>query len=120
MIKRKGTIVAVGDASGPVEPFSLLRLLEKNVKLIRPTSVVPLFCHSHPYIRVVVVRMTNYIYTPEEAFYYIQQVWKMIGSGDFKMNIFKEYPFTAEGVKQAQQDLTEGKTMGKLLIKIAN
>jgi NADPH2:quinone reductase len=64
--------------------------------------------------------MTNYIHTPEEAFYYIQQVWKLMENGNFKMNIFKEYPFTAEGVKQAQQDLTEGKTMGKLLIKIAN
>lgn len=40
MIKRKGTIVSVGNASGAVEPFSLLRLVEKNVKLLRPTSVL--------------------------------------------------------------------------------
>jgi NADPH2:quinone reductase len=39
MIKRKGTIVSVGNASGAVAPFSILRLVEKNVKLLRPTFV---------------------------------------------------------------------------------
>lgn len=37
MIKRKGTIVSVGNASGAVPPFSVPRLVEKNVKLLRPT-----------------------------------------------------------------------------------
>jgi NADPH2:quinone reductase len=37
LIKRKGTIVSVGNASGAVEPFSLPKLVEKNVKLLRPT-----------------------------------------------------------------------------------
>jgi NADPH:quinone reductase len=37
MIKRKGTIVSVGNASGAVEPFSLFRLAQKNVKILRPT-----------------------------------------------------------------------------------
>ena len=37
LIKRKGTIVSFGNASGPVEPFSILRLAEKNVTLLRPT-----------------------------------------------------------------------------------
>ena len=37
LIKRKGTIVSVGNASGPVEPFLISRLVEKNVKLVRPT-----------------------------------------------------------------------------------
>jgi len=37
LIKRKGTIVCVGNASGAVEPFSLPKLVEKNVKLLRPT-----------------------------------------------------------------------------------
>ncbi|KXN88947.1 putative quinone oxidoreductase [Leucoagaricus sp. SymC.cos] len=101
MIKRKGTIVSVGNASGPVEPFSLLRLVEKNVKLLRPT-------------------MSNYVYTPEEAYHYGQKVGKLLGEKALKIHIFKEYPFTAEGVQQAQRDLTGGKTVGKLLIKIAD
>ena len=39
MIKRKGTIVSFGNASGPVEPVTLFKLTEKNVKLLRPQSV---------------------------------------------------------------------------------
>ncbi|EKM83957.1 hypothetical protein AGABI1DRAFT_110563 [Agaricus bisporus var. burnettii JB137-S8] len=101
MIKRKGTIVSVGNASGAVEPFSLLKLVEKNVKLLRPT-------------------MSKYVFTAEEAFYYGQQVWKLVDNGELKINIFKEYPFTTEGAREAQQDLTGGKTTGKLLIKIAD
>jgi NADPH:quinone reductase len=41
LIKRKGTIVSVGNASGAVPPFSLPKLVEKNIKLLRPTSVFP-------------------------------------------------------------------------------
>lgn len=101
MIKRKGTIVSVGNASGAVEPFSLLRLVEKNVKLLRPT-------------------MGNYVYTPGEAYHYGQALFKLVEDGSLKININKEYPFTAEGVQQAQRDLTGGKTVGKLLIKFSD
>ena len=37
LIKRKGTIVSVGNASGAVEPVLLTKLVEKNVRLLRPT-----------------------------------------------------------------------------------
>ncbi|KAG6849393.1 hypothetical protein H0H93_008839 [Arthromyces matolae] len=99
LIKRKGTIVSLGNASGPVEPFSPLRLVDKNVRLLRPT-------------------MTNYVYTPEEAYHYGKEVFKLIGDGVLKINVWKEYPFTAEGVKQAQSDLVGGKTTGKLIVKV--
>ncbi len=36
MIKRKGTIVSYGNASGPVENFGLSKLAEKNIKILRP------------------------------------------------------------------------------------
>jgi hypothetical protein len=36
MIKRKGTIVSIGNASGPVPPFAPLKLVQKNIKLARP------------------------------------------------------------------------------------
>jgi NADPH2:quinone reductase len=62
--------------------------------------------------------MSNYVYTPGEAYNYGQQLCKLVGDGSLKINIFKEYAFTAEGVQQAQRDLTGGKTTGKLLIKI--
>ena len=51
---------------------------------------------------------------------YNTQLWKLIADGTLKINIHGEYPFTAEGVQQAQKDLTGGKTVGKVLIKIAD
>ncbi|KAI0336846.1 NAD-P-binding protein [Cubamyces sp. BRFM 1775] len=100
MIRRKGTIVSVGNASGAVPPFPPLKLVEKNVRLLRPT-------------------LANYIYTPEEGRRYSTELFRLIATGDLKIRIHGEYPFTAEGVQQAQKDLTGGKTVGKLIIKIA-
>ncbi|KAK2461521.1 hypothetical protein APHAL10511_005984 [Amanita phalloides] len=99
LIKRKGTIVSVGNASGAVPPFSILRLSEKNVTLLRPT-------------------MGNYVYTPEEGYYYGHKVFDLISKGLLKVHVFKEYPFTSEGVQQAHNDLTGGRTIGKLVIKV--
>ncbi|PPQ79897.1 hypothetical protein CVT25_002953 [Psilocybe cyanescens] len=101
LIKRKGTIVSVGNASGAVPPFSIPRLVEKNVKLLRPT-------------------MSNYVFTPEEAAHYGKVLFDLVESGELKIKIYNEYPFTVEGVRQAQSDLTAagGKTTGKLLIKV--
>ena len=47
MIRRKGTIVSVGNASGAVPPFPPLKLVEKNVRLLRPTYV-PVFGLAPP------------------------------------------------------------------------
>ncbi|CDO75013.1 hypothetical protein BN946_scf184965.g15 [Trametes cinnabarina] len=100
MIRRKGTIVSVGNASGAVPPFPPLKLVEKNVRLLRPT-------------------LSNYMYTPEEGRRYSTELFDLIAKGDLKIRIHAEYPFTAEGVQQAQKDLTGGKTVGKLIVKIA-
>lgn len=64
--------------------------------------------------------MSNYVYTPEEAAHYGKELFQLVENGDLKIKIFREYPFTAEGVKQAHNDLTQrgGKTVGKLLIKV--
>ncbi|KAG5340548.1 hypothetical protein C0989_001234 [Termitomyces sp. Mn162] len=118
LIKRKGTIVSVGNASGPVAPFSPLRLVEKNVVLLRPTYVSRLVYPGQ--IDHYPLSMTNYTYTPEEAYHYGKKVFELIGDGTLKINIFKEYPFTTEGVRQAQSDLVEGKTTGKLIVKVTN
>ena len=37
VIRRLGTIVFVGNASGPIPPFPVLKLSEKNVRICRPT-----------------------------------------------------------------------------------
>jgi NADPH2:quinone reductase len=101
LIRRKGTILSLGNSSGAVPPFPPLKLSEKNVKLLRP--VFP-----------------NYVYTPEEAFHYGAETFGLVSKGLLKTRIYKEYPFTAEGVQQAHRDLTSGKTAGKLVIKVAD
>ncbi|KAH9999118.1 NAD-P-binding protein [Russula vinacea] len=100
MIKRKGTIVSFGNASGQVEPVDLLKLAEKNVKLLRPT-------------------LANYLVTAEERNHYSAELWRLVSNGALRINIHAEYPFTDEGVRRAHIDLTTGKTTGKLLIKVA-
>ncbi|RPD65638.1 NAD-P-binding protein [Lentinus tigrinus ALCF2SS1-7] len=100
MIRRKGTIVSVGNASGAVPPFPPLKLVEKNVRLLRPT-------------------VGNYIYTPEESRRYTTELGRLIADGTLKIRIHAEYPFSAEGVQQAQKDLVGGKTIGKVIVKVA-
>ena len=63
--------------------------------------------------------MANYIFTPEESAHYGKEVFELVEKNELKIQIHKDYPFTAEGVQNAQRDLISGKTMGKLLIKVA-
>ncbi|KAH8835076.1 hypothetical protein DL96DRAFT_1572745 [Flagelloscypha sp. PMI_526] len=97
-IKRKGTLVSVGNASGAVPPFAPLKLAAKNIKILRPV-------------------LMGYLVTPDETYHNGKALWDLVSKGVVKVNIFKEYAFTAEDVIQAQKDLTSGKTVGKLLIK---
>jgi len=62
--------------------------------------------------------MNGYVYLPDEAAHYGKTLFGMVERGELNIKIFAEYPFTAEGVKQAQSDLTEGKTTGKVIIKV--
>ncbi|TFY81532.1 hypothetical protein EWM64_g2482 [Hericium alpestre] len=101
MIRCNGTLVSLGNSSGAVPPFSPLRLSEKNVRLLYPS-------------------LFNYLVTPEQRSYWGTKLWRLVAAGDLKINIFQDYPFTAEGVRRAQVDLTEGKTVGKLLIRVAD
>lgn len=60
------------------------------------------------------------MFTPSEGLHYANKVFHLVDNGTLKVNIHGEYPFTAEGVVNAQTDLTGGKSTGKLLIKIAD
>ena len=119
LIKRKGIIVSFGNASGAVPPFSLLKLVEKNVKLLRPTLVFLEILQREYSLKCITSRMANYVYTPEEAAHYGQVLFGLIEHEELRIQVFAEYPFTTEGVQRAQTDLTGGKTAGKLLIKVA-
>ena len=65
------------------------------------------------------VSQKNYSVTPAESLHYANEVFKFIHDGRFEINIHKEYPFTAEGVADSQNDLTGRSTLGKLVIKVA-
>ena len=101
LLKRKGTLLSYGNASGVIPPFSILSLTEKNIKLLRPS-------------------MMNYLVTPEEGTHYSNLFFDAVSKGIVKITISHEYPFTAEGVRQAQTDLPAGKSTGKLIIKIGD
>lgn len=64
--------------------------------------------------------MNNYVYTPEEMRHYSQKIFGLITSGELNIKIFKEYPFTTEGVQEAHRELTGGKTTGKLIVKVSD
>ena len=65
-------------------------------------------------------RMANYAYTPGEVLYYAKELFGHLLNGTLRPHIHKEYPFTVEGVRDAQIDLTSGKTIGKLVIKVSD
>ena len=62
----------------------------------------------------------NYLYTSEEARRYTSELYELVANQKLSVRVHNEYPFTAEGVQQAEKDLTGGKTVGKLLVKIAD
>jgi len=103
LVRRKGSLLAVGNASGPVEPIAPLLLAPKNLKLVRPS-------------------MTNYIVTPEETEAHLKELFRVLSDGTVKVRIVGIYPFTTEGARQSQIDLTTrgGKVAGKLLIKVVD
>jgi len=100
VIRRKGTLVTFGNASGPVPPFAPLKLAAKNLKVCRPV-------------------LNNYIATKEEMQGYSAELMDLHSKGAFKLEIWKDgYPFTADGLKQAHDDLANRRTTGKLIVRM--
>ncbi|KAF8456904.1 hypothetical protein BGX38DRAFT_1160852 [Terfezia claveryi] len=96
VIAVKGTFVNFGNASGPVEPFSLSRLMPKNIAILRP--------QLFPYIR-----------TRAEFTRYADELVRLINEGTLKVKS-KVYPW--EKFDQALQDIRSRRTTGKLILKI--
>ncbi|KAG8786111.1 hypothetical protein FRC12_016915 [Ceratobasidium sp. 428] len=99
-IRRKGTIVSFGNASGVIPPFSILKLGPKNVKICRPV-------------------VGNYTTEPAEFHHYASTLLNLIRDGKLDVAVHAEYPFTTEGVRQTHTDITGRGTSGKLVIKIS-
>ena len=62
----------------------------------------------------------NYLVTPDESYYYFTELVKLLQNGTIKVNLHKVYPFTAEGVRQTQIDITGRDTTGKLVVKVSD
>lgn len=62
MIKRKGTIVSFGNASGAVPDVPLFKLTPKNVKLMRPTYV-PFHWYQRCWVGLYSLKPRAIIYT---------------------------------------------------------
>jgi len=101
-VKRKGTIITIGNASGPVEPFAPLKLAAKNLKILRPT-------------------LGNYVYTREEFQGYAKELFDLVEAGKVNIKLHKEdgYEFSTEGAQAAHTDISGRATTGKLLIHVA-
>ncbi|KAF2739095.1 NAD(P)-binding protein [Polyplosphaeria fusca] len=95
-VKRKGTMVSFGNASGAVTGFALGRLAAKNVKIVRPT-------------------LFNYIFTREEYQQYADELWKFIEKDGLNVQIHDVYPL--KDIVRATQDIEGRKTTGKLLLQ---
>ena len=50
---------------------------------------------------------------------YVAEVFQLVANRSFKPVVYKEYPFSAEGVREAEQALGKGKTFGKCLVRVA-
>jgi len=99
-LRRKGSLVSVGNASGIVPPFPPLKLCSKNIKLSRPI-------------------LNNYLATKEEFQGYSTKLFDLLRNKSIRLAVYKEYPFTSQGFKNAHTDIQSRKTTGKLLIAIS-
>ncbi|KAF2473815.1 NAD(P)-binding protein [Lindgomyces ingoldianus] len=95
-VKRKGSMVSFGNASGAVEPFSIARLSQKNAKLLRPALIA-------------------YITTRDELQMYATELWDFIDKKKLNVRIHEVYPL--KDVVRATQDIEGRKTTGKLLLQ---
>ncbi|KAE8149154.1 putative quinone oxidoreductase [Aspergillus avenaceus] len=95
-VKRKGTVVWFGNASGPVPPLELPKISPKCVKVARPM-------------------LFGYIETREEFEFYVNELFSLLKSNQLKVKVHGVYP--VEQVRQAHIDLEGRKTTGKLLLR---
>lgn len=68
----------------------------------------------------MIVRLFNYITTPEQSHAYTAELFDLVERGAVKVHVHKVYPFTVEDAKQTHIDITGRGTMGKLIVKISD
>ncbi|KAI5474910.1 hypothetical protein MNV49_002193 [Pseudohyphozyma bogoriensis] len=86
ILRRKGSLITLGNASGPVPPFAPLKLGPKNLKVARPV-------------------LNQYVHTKDEFAGYTKELFEIYQAGHLKLSVHGEYPLTVEGVRQSQEDI---------------
>ncbi|KAG0006106.1 NADPH:quinone reductase [Modicella reniformis] len=97
VVRRLGTVISFGNSSGAVPPVNIMRLAEKNIRLMRTT-------------------LFQYITTREEFNALSSELLRLVADNKVHFAIHKVYPI--QDVKQAHDDLESRKTTGKLLLKL--
>lgn len=95
-VKRKGSVIYFGNASGPVPPMNIAVLAQKNTKIMRATVM-------------------QYLVTRDELDYYSNLLFSYLKDGKMKVQIHKIYDL--KDAQQAHKDLEGRLTSGKLLLK---
>ena len=85
-----------GSASGPIPPFNIAQLAQKNTSIMRST-------------------LMNYIVTREELEHYANMAMGLVKDGKLNIKIHKVYDL--KDAAQAHDDLEGRGTTGKLLLK---
>ncbi|KAJ2082835.1 hypothetical protein H4R24_001293 [Coemansia sp. RSA 988] len=96
-LRREGSMVSFGNASGTVPPVKLFDLSTNNLLLLRP-------------------RLYGYLVTDEEYQRHLGELVDLVQQGKLDIQVFKIYAM--EGAAQAHMDLQDRKTTGKLLLSI--
>jgi NADPH2:quinone reductase len=97
-LRRRGLMVCVGTASGPVPPFDPIVLAQKGSLFVtRPA-------------------LADYIADPLEKAALAEEVFGLVGSGKIRIEINQRYPL--EDAAQAHRDLESRKTTGSSIFVI--
>ncbi|OMH79187.1 putative quinone oxidoreductase [Zancudomyces culisetae] len=96
-LRRCGTLVSFGNASGKVPPIEINILSKGNIVLLRPM-------------------LNDYIHTHEEFAEASSTLMKLINEGHLNINVCKV--FDLQNAADAHHYIEAGKTTGKILLKI--
>lgn len=103
-LRRKGTMVTCGNASGavPYAPPLLLSLLLTSGSAFAPLRLAP------KALKICRPVLNQYIHTPSEFTQYSTELFGLIARGELKLSRWKEegYEFSAQGIKSAQEDIS--------------
>ncbi|KAJ3045336.1 NADPH:quinone reductase [Rhizophlyctis rosea] len=96
-VRRLGSLLSFGNASGKPEPLDILRLTPRGVRLQRPS-------------------LFELITTKEEFHTYATELLDLYSKGALTIKIHKIY--SLDKAADAHLDIESGKTQGKLLLKV--